>query len=137
DSLAKGKANDSLIQVASAAVQEQKKQLLNTILSEARTTQSPVNAVFALSVLNDSASWEEGKAIFNTLEQRFPDNKLVKQAVASYHKKLNDEGQSLQIGVGDLAPDIRYPDTSGKDFSLYSLKGKYVLIDFWASWCAP
>jgi thiol-disulfide isomerase/thioredoxin len=38
---------------------------------------------------------------------------------------------------GDTLRDITMPDTSGKLLSVSSLQGKYVLVDFWASWCVP
>ena len=46
-----------------------------------------------------------------------------------------DKLKKVEIGV--IAPDFTLPDTVGRPVSLHDFRGKYVLVDFWASWCIP
>ncbi len=51
--------------------------------------------------------------------------------------KTENANVKVGLNIGDQAPELKFKTPEGKEVSLSSLKGKVVLIDFWASWCRP
>ena len=64
--------------------------------------------------------------IINKASALYPDHK----GLAAYKKTVHD-------GANRIAPEFTLTDVNDKPVSLSSLRGKFVLIDFWASWCGP
>lgn len=79
-------------------------------------------------------SADKNIAYYNSLDSAL--TKLYPNSVYVEHFHSMD-ATLKRVAIGAMAPDIMLPDTSGKMVSLSSFRGKYVLIDFWASWCGP
>lgn len=68
--------------------------------------------------------------VSDALSARYPTIETLKEFKAYIDKKK-------QLAIGMTAPEININDRNGKPIALSSLKGKVVLVDFWASWCKP
>lgn len=142
DSL-KAQGRDSLLPRAEEDLNAVNSSFTRYIEQYADTTKSLPNALFAVQMLNPRSERPFLTSFADNIGTRFPNRKLAKDWLAKndqvFDNLKNPPAPPAAAGpaVGTSAPEINLPTPDGKNVSLSSLKGKYVLVDFWASWCGP
>lgn len=142
ESLKTTKNNDSLIIEEEKRLVQREDGFKKYMVQFIDTVSDPVVAMFAIGYTRGIPA-SDLKTAIPLLTSRFPSHKGIASVVSQFNQYLNQPSDTTKAQptskplVGDMAPEITLADTSGKPFSLSQLKGKYVLIDFWASWCGP
>ncbi len=113
------------------------------------------DSYFYLSALEDNIHYgkdpDEAEPFFNGMSDRLKNSQETQLLAAMLKKaredKLHPENKTNKtaeiidhmkhLDIGDVAPEFTLPDVNGNAVRLSDFKGKYVLLDFWASWCVP
>jgi len=80
--------------------------------------------------LINSLSYDSAQSLFSSFSRRIKESRTGKLCLLILNKKRNTK-------AGTVAPNFTSADISGKNISINQFKGKYLLLDFWASWCVP
>lgn len=129
------------------------------LVLEREYVQKNPDSYFCLSALADNIRYgnnlDEIQPLYNSLSERLRNSTEAKDVLALLAKTKEDKmhpekaiarekerndallNHVKPLEIGSVAPDFTLNDVNGKAVKLSDFKGKYVLLDFWASWCVP
>ena len=136
DLLQKQKGKDSSINYLQKLRVEKINSLNTFIQNEITKAEHPAMKYYILGLSLRSMETAQVLALAKEAAEKTKAEALV-QFSTILNSQVQANASTTSLGIGKGAPEIALNDPLGKIITLSSLKGKYVLVDFWASWCGP
>lgn len=109
---------------------DKQKEINNLVKEKVRSMGNSLTAVLVALELDPNEDFAFMDEIAQKFHKSLPNSYFTKQLV--------DKVNTLRkLAIGAVAPEITMEDPDGNMISLSSLRGNYVMIDFWAAWCRP
>lgn len=137
DTLQKQKVPDSVLAIVRNSRDSKISEMNKMVTAFIEASPSPAARYYALGMASRTLSPDELKKLAFASADKFKEHSGLTKIKSLLAAKQEQPAAPKYALLNQQAPEINLPDTDGKPFLLSSLKGKYVLVDFWASWCGP
>ena len=128
-----GENRDSLVKVIRPQFFEVSKRMEDKNIAYIKANPNSNVSVVLISYLQENQ--EELLSLISDEVKKGPFKNIVAEIEASIAENKALEEAKKNLAEGKPAPEFTLKDINGKDLALSSLRGKYVVLDFWGSWC--
>ncbi|MBS1745576.1 MAG: AhpC/TSA family protein [Bacteroidetes bacterium] len=112
--------------------------LANVLRSFINSSKNPAAICFVLDKAKGVVAPDELQAMVEGASKRFPNHTGITSFKKAISQQQNSDDPNVSYALlNQEAPDLTMQSVDGKTMHISDFKGKYVLVDFWASWCAP